>query len=315
MRTVELGRSGLRVSNVCLGTMAFGRSLGAAEAGTTLDAFADAGGTFLDTGAVFGGGASDEVLRSVLRGRRFVVSAKFGRALGDQRSGPTVDNLRHALDTTLRRLGIDVIDLMLVHGWPGSPALEEVAWALDEARRSGKVRAVGVADAPAWACARLHTLGERSGHFRVDASLVEYGLAARDAERELLPMAADLGASTLAWGTTSGDLLLGAAPSGYYGRIRAPAALRLRPLVERIARELGRSPVSVVLGWLTAAAPSVIPLLGATSAADLTARLDALGTSLPSETVAALSEASALPLGFPHDYLADADVRAEFGLP
>jgi aryl-alcohol dehydrogenase-like predicted oxidoreductase len=146
----------MRVSELCLGAMTFGAATPARQAGAVLDRFAQAGGTFVDTAVNYAGGASEEVLGELLAGRRdrFVVGTKYSAALVDgnpNSGGNHAKALRLSLDTSLRRLRTDYIDLYWVHAWDGATPLDAIVRRLDDAVRAGKVLHVGFSNAPAWA--------------------------------------------------------------------------------------------------------------------------------------------------------------------
>lgn len=318
MRHRRLGHTGLSVSELCLGTMGFGGATSEAEARAILDRFADAGGNFLDTAVNYAGGASEEVVGRLVAGERdrFVIATKYAAPLraGDPNSGGShAKSLRQALDTSLRRLRTDHVDLYWVHVWDQTTPLEEVVRVLDAAVRAGKVLAVGWSNTPAWAVARAATLGEARGQARPAAIQVEYSLVERTVERELVPMSRHLGLDVLAWGPLAGGLL-----SGKY--LGAPSETapprRLEPgdrrLTERnlsiaaraveVADELDATPAAVALAWLRAREAPPIPIVGPRTAAQLEDLL--VEVELPEQALRRLDEASAVPLGYPHDFLA-----------
>ena len=176
-----------------------------------------------------------------------------------------------------------------------------------------------MADAPAWAIARVYTLAEQHG-VRVDGVILEYGLAARDGERELLPMAAALGMTPLAWGTLSGDLILGDRESvrkrqessgDYYARLRGEAASQVGETLREVAAKRGASAAAVAIAWVRAVQPSIIPVLGPKTEMELRDRLAALDLRLDESELRALEECSRIDLGFPSEYLRDPGVRQE----
>lgn len=326
MQLRSFGKTGIEVSEVCLGTMAFGAGVAPGDARRICDAFFDRGGNFVDAANTFAAGESERILGDVLRDRRdrVVVSTKFGRTTdpGDPTAcGNDRHNLRRSLEASLTRLGTDHVDVLWAHAWDPSTPPEELAAGLDEALRSGKTRAIGIADAPAWGITRVHGLMEALGS-RIDGVLLEYGLAARDAERELLPMTDALDMTPLAWGTLSGDLLLGDPESvkqrressgDYYTRVRAEAAQRVHGILHTIttARGESASPAAVALAWIRATQPRVIPVLGPTTEAELHDRLRSVAITLGPAEVDALGACSAIDLGFPSEYLRDPGVLRE----
>lgn len=236
MRYRLLGRTGLRVSELFLGAMTFGEQGGVGapreECARILDAYAEAGGNVVDTAVNYRGGASEEIVGDLLKGRRdrFVLSTKYTvsrdgtdpNAAGNHRK-----NLALSLETSLRRLGTDYIDVYWVHIWDRNTPVEETMRALDDAVRSGKVLYVGISDAPAWVVSRANTLAEWRGWSPFAALQVPYSLLSRDAERELLPMAEEFGMSVAAWSPLQNGIL-----SGKYtrpGGVTPGTATRLSP--------------------------------------------------------------------------------------
>lgn len=314
--------------------MAFGAGIAPSEARRICDAFLDRGGNFLDAANTFAAGEGERIVGDVLRGRRdhVVIGTKFGRTT-DPRDpsacGNDRHNLRRSLEASLTRLRTDHVDVLWAHAWDPSTTPDELAAGLDEALGSGKARAVGIADAPAWGITRVHGLMEALGS-RIDGALLEYGLAARDAERELLPMTAALDMTPLAWGTLSGDLLIGDPESAkqrressgdYYARVRAEGAHRVHDTLHAITTARGESagegerdvagPAAVALAWIRATQPRVIPVLGPKTEAELLDRLRSLEITLEPAETDALSACSAIDLGFPSEYLRDPGVMRE----
>ncbi len=210
MKYTFLGNTGLRVSELALGTMRWG-----ADEGTNhriLDAYTEAGGNFLDTANAYG--ASEAMLGKVLKGRRdgYALATKYtlttdpndANAEGNGRK-----SLVRSLDASLKRLQTDYVDLYWVHVWDGFTPVEETLEALNDAVRQGKVLYVGLSDFPAWLVARADALAELRGLTRPAAIQIKYNLAARDAEREILPMAEALGLSILDWSPLGGGALTG----------------------------------------------------------------------------------------------------------
>ena len=316
MRALPLGRTGLRVSELCLGTMTFGDSTPRDEARNLLDRFADAGGNFLDTALNYAGGASEEMLGQLLAGRRdrFVVGSKYTAPLvsGDRNSGGNhAKSLRLALDTSLRRLGTDYIDLYWVHLWDGATPLDELVQRLDDAVRAGKVLHVGISNAPAWVVARAVTLADAHQLQRFDAIQVEYSLVERTVERELIPMSSELGLTVLAWGPLAGGLLTGKYLEGGEGGRLGRDDRRLSERNLEVARELtaaaaalDASPAAVALAWLLARRRAPIPVMGARTAAQLEQLLACVDLRLPAEVVERLDGVSAVTMGYPHELLA-----------
>lgn len=319
MRYLTFGRTGLRVSELVLGAMTFGdpESVGAApeECRRILDAYADAGGNVVDTAVNYRGGASEEILGELLRGRRdrFVLATKYTvtRDAGDPNGGGNHrKNLRLSLETSLRRLRTDHIDVYWVHIWDRHTPVEETMRALDDAVTAGKVLYVGISDSPAWVVSRANTLAEWRGWTPFAGLQVPYSLLNRDAERELLPMAEAYGLSVTAWSPLGGGVL-----SGKYGRPDAPERSRLTPgsiaerdlaiarEVEAVAQELGATSAQVALAWTRARSAAVLPMIGARTVEQLTENLGCLDVVLEPSLVDRLSAATGFEPGFPSAFI------------
>jgi aryl-alcohol dehydrogenase-like predicted oxidoreductase len=318
-----LGRSGLRVSQLFLGAMTFAdgfvHGAGRDEAARIVDAYADAGGNVIDTAINYRDGASEEIVGEVLGGRRdrFVLATKYGvsrdphdpNAAGSHRK-----NLRLSLETSLRRLRTDYIDLYYVHLWDHLTPIEETMAALDDAVRAGKILLLGISDTPAWVVARANTLAECRDRTPFVALQARYGLLSRDAERDLLPAAEALGMSVAAWSPLGGGVLSGGVtrPDGPTGETtRVPAGsigehdLAVARAVREVADGLGTSSSRVALAWTTARSRAVHPIVGARTAEQLTDNLGAADLTLPPEALARLDAATGFDVGFPHDFIRD----------
>jgi aryl-alcohol dehydrogenase-like predicted oxidoreductase len=325
MRYKLLGRSGLRVSELCLGTMTFGEEWGwGADRATSrqlFDAFSAAGGNFIDTANSYTGGTSERFVGEFVAGERdrFVVATKYTHAerFGDPNAaGNHRKSLRQAVEGSLRRLGTGYIDLLWVHAWDALTPVEEVLRALDDLVRAGTVLYLGLSDAPAWVASRADALAELRGWTRFVGVQAEYSLIERSAERDLLPMTRALGLSLVAWAPLGAGILtgkyLGADAGAEQGRIAASDMYRgllternaaIARAVAAAAREVGRSPAQVALAWLRSRGAGVIPVVGARSTEQLCDSLGALDLALAPEVRARLDDASAITLGFPHDFL------------
>jgi len=332
MRYKLLGRSGLRVSELALGTMTFGEDWGwgapADECRRMLEAYGAAGGNFVDTANHYTNGSSERIVGELVAGdrHRWVLATKYtlnGRPSDPNAGGNHRKSLVQALEGSLRRLRTDYVDLYWVHAWDFVTPVEEIMRALDDAVRAGKVLYVGVSDAPAWAVARANTLAELRGWSPFVGLQIQYGLAERTPERDLLPMAAELDIGVTAWGVLGGGALTGKyAP----GAPRPPGSrfeqgtwgdaflternLAIAAEVARVAAELGATPTQVAVAWVLRRRPGVVvPILGARRLPQLEEALRALEIALPPEAEARLDAASAVPLGFPHDFLRLPNVR------
>ncbi|KIG12759.1 putative oxidoreductase [Enhygromyxa salina] len=322
-----LGRSGLRVSEICLGTMSFGEQwgFGADEATShqVLDAYADAGGNFLDTANKYHGGETEQIVGSWLaqvpgRRERTVLATKYTLSMDGtdpNASGNHRKSLHSAVEESLRRLGTDYIDLMWVHAWDQYTPYEETMRALDDLVRAGKILYIGVSDTPAWVVSASNTLAELRGWTSFVGLQIEYSLLQRTPERDLLPMAEQFGLSILAWAPLGGGVLTGKytrdkgstdslRKQGNVSRGRtSERALEIARTVDAVADELGASSAQVAAAWVSAQGYRYIPIVGARKLSQIQDSLTAATIELSPEQLAKLAHVSKVRLGFPHDFL------------
>jgi aryl-alcohol dehydrogenase-like predicted oxidoreductase len=323
-----LGNTGLRVSELCLGTMSFGEQwgFGADEATShrVLDAFAEAGGNFVDTANKYHGGQTEQFVGSWLAGRRdrMVVATKYTLAMDHSdpnTAGNHRKNLVRSVEHSLRRLGTDYIDLLWVHAWDDYTPYEETMRALDDLVRAGKVLYVGVSDTPAWVVSAANVTAELRGWSSFVGLQIEYSLLERTPERDLLPMAKHFGLSVVAWAPLGAGVLTGKyTRGGERDSLRADAnaargrtgdrALAIARAVDRVADELGVSSAQVATAWVRAQGYGFIPIVGARKVEQIADTLGAVAVSLSAAQLAALDEVSRVSLGFPHDFLASSGV-------
>jgi len=317
-----LGNSGLRVSNACLGTMTFGESIDwGADRDTAYDIykqFRDAGGTFVDTADIYTGGESETLLGEFIDGHRseVVLATKYTDApLGQQAPDPNAagNHRKHmveAVHASLDRLGTDYLDLLYVHAWDFLTPIEEVMRALDDLVRQGKVLYVGISDTPAWVISRANAIAELKDWSAFVAMQVEYSLIERTPERELLPMSNALNVTPLAWSPLASGILTGKYSGEDVEAGRLDSApfhalsdrnLAIADAVMHVAEAAGHTPAQVALAWVRR--QGVIPLFGATKPRHLESNLKSLDISLEDDHFDALNNASAIDLGFPHDFL------------
>ena len=334
MRYTLLGNSGLRVSEVALGTMTFGTDWGwgasAGESARQFELFAEAGGTFIDTANKYTNGTAESILGELLAADRdhFVVGTKYSLNVRDgdlNAGGKHRKSLVRALEASLRRLRTDYLDILWLHAWDYLTPPEEVMRALDDQVRLGKVLYLGISDTPAWVVAQMQTLAADRGWSGFAGLQAEYSLVQRDAERELIPMARGLGLGLLAWGPLGAGVLSGkyASPGTPASQRRLadvdPGRLAIARTVADIAGELGLSSSVVALAWLRSQG-GVIPILGARTSQQLSDNLTCLDANLPPDVLARLDQASHITRGFPHDFLASSDfvfggMSAQLDLP
>lgn len=323
MRYKLLGNSGLRVSELALGTMTFGEDWGWGaskdESGKILDTYLEAGGNFIDTADFYTEGTSETFLGDFLKDNRehVVLATKYtdhAPTKDPNASGNHRKNLVQSLDASLERLDTDYIDLYWVHTPDFMTPIEEVMRALDDQVRQGKILYVGISDAPAWLVAQANTLASLRGWTPFVATQVEYNLAERTSEREIIPMSQAFDIGVLAWSPLASGLL-----TGKYTRERGGGEKRLdtaafkeqneRNLsiaraVDEIADELGATSAQIALAWVRQRGAS--PILGARKLSQLEDNLKVLDIELEEAHMQRLNDVSAIDLGFPHDFVAGA---------
>lgn len=331
MRYRLFGRTGLRVSELALGTMTFGEEWGWGapkdEARRIFDAYAEAGGNFIDTANRYTEGTSERWVGEFVAADRdrFVVATKytlFDRKGDPNSAGSHRKNLVRSLEASLARLGLPTVDVLWVHAWDELTPVEEVLRGLDDVVRAGKALYVGVSDTPAWVVSRAQAIAELRGWTAFAGLQVEYSLARRDIERELLPMARAHGMAVTVWGALAGGVLTGkyradrSAEDGaarYAGNAAAQRLggrfLALGEAVRAVAAESGLSPAQVALAWVRAQDPAVLPIVGARRVEQVRDALGVTGRALAPEHVARLSAAAPVEPGFPADFLAQPNIR------
>jgi len=325
MRYKLLGRSGLRVSELALGTMTFGEEWGwgasKQESRRMFDAYAEAGGNFLDTANRYTEGTSERYLGDFIAADRdhWVVATKY--TLWTRRDDPNFSgnhrkNMIQACEASLERLGTDYIDLYWVHAWDFTTPIEEVMRGLDDLVSAGKVLYVGISDTPAWIVSRANTIADFRGWSPFVGLQIRYSLIDRTAEADLLPMARALDLAVTPWSVLGAGVLTGKYSRGNQpeeGRALAGAATRERNLeiaesVVSIAEEIGCTPSQVAITWARQQDGVVIPLIGARNLPQLADNLVALEVRLSDDQLATLDEVSRVDLGFPHNFVTDPNI-------
>jgi aryl-alcohol dehydrogenase-like predicted oxidoreductase len=326
MEQVTLGRSGLAVSRLCLGTMTFGREADEAASRAMVDRFLEAGGTFVDTADVYQQGVSEEITGRALRGRRddVVLATKVRFAMGGRPNDVGLSR-RHIIagcEASLRRLGTDWIDLYQVHMWDDSTPIEETLDALSDLVAQGKVRYVGASNFAGWHLMRAELAAAAAGYVRFVSLQPQYSLIERRLEYEIGPAAEALNLGLIPWGPLAQGLL-----SGKYDRTTGPAAetrmadaepehveswqrrdeernWRIVDAVMDIARETGRTAPQVALNWLLSRPGVASPIVGARRIEQLEDNLGAVGWRLDDAQRDRLTEVSAPPPMHPYDFIA-----------
>lgn len=314
----RLGRSGLVVSRLALGTMTWGVDTDEDAARAQLAAFRDAGGTLVDTAGGYGGGRSEQILGRLLAGGGrddLVIATTAGPGgTGPLGRGASRRRLLDALDASLARLRTDRVDLWQAHAWDAGTPPEETLAALDTAVASGRAHYVGVSDYSGWQTAAAATWQQAvPGRAPLVSTQVEYSLLQRGVEREVVPAALDAGIGLLPWSPLGRGVLTGKyrggtpadsrAASPLFERFVAPyldeSAGHVVDAVLTAADGLGVSPIAVALAWVRDRPGVVAPVVGARTAAQLAGSLAAEEVELPAEILAALDDVSRPTLGYP----------------
>ncbi|MCB2108557.1 MAG: aldo/keto reductase [Rhodobacteraceae bacterium] len=332
-----LGASGLRVSPICLGTMLFGpRGTSEPEANRQLDAYAGKGGNFVDTAIMYGAGASEEIVGRALKGRRdkFVVSTKFSFMFreGDANSGGNARrNIVQSIETSLKRLQTDYIDLYYLHFWDGRTKIEETMRALDDAVRAGKILYLACSNIPAWKVAEANTFARANGLTPFSAYQGQYNLVERTCERDIIPMGMEHGVTLVPYSPLAQGLL-----SGKYSRADAgpPAdgpgdgtrksmlqrlghinerSLAIIDTVNAVAKENKCTPSQVALAWILTRPGRPLPVIGARTFEHYQDNIGCLDVDLNEDQLARLEKVSAFDLGYPHQLLSNARFTVNMG--
>lgn len=311
--------TGLRVSELVLGTGNFGTGWGygaePAEARSIFNAYADAGGNFIDTANSYQEGQSEEILGELLAGRRddFVLATKYTLSCGSKNGILVTGNSRKAMVTSveasLKRLKTDRIDLYWAHLSDSVTPMEEIVRGFDDLVRSGKILYAGLSDFPAWRVARAATIAELRGTAPIAGLQVEHSLVERSTEHELIPAGDALGLGVVAWSPLGGGMLTGKYREGEQGRregfggnvFQAENSAQRSAILDTViavAREAGVTPGEVAIAWV--AAKGSIPIIGPRTLAQLNSNLAATKVNLSPEQLARLDEVSAIPASFPN---------------
>ena len=324
MRYKLLGNSGLRVSELCLGTMTFGLEWGwgstKEQSQQVFDTYCEAGGNFLDTANRYTEGTSERWLGEMIASDRdhFVLATKF--ALKDRQGDPNFagnhrKNLMRSVKTSLERLNTEYIDLLWIHAWDFTTSPDELMRGLDDLIQRGLVHYIGVSDTPAWLVSRCNTIAELRGWNRFAALQVEYNLLQRSPEADLLPMAKALDLAVTPWAPLAGGALTGKYLGSETGRVKEQSdrrndrALGIAQAVVDVAKRLSVSPAQVALQWTRQRDQVVIPIVGARLPEQLKDSLGCVDLVIPEEEMNYLDSLSALTLGFPHEFLKSDGVK------
>jgi aryl-alcohol dehydrogenase-like predicted oxidoreductase len=316
-----LGRTGLRVSELCLGTMTFGGGTDESTAHRILDSFVEAGGTFVDTADTYSSGVSEEMIGSWLKSKdrdELVIATKvYGEAApGLPVRGAGRKHVMAAVDASLRRLGTDFIDLYQIHVWDDATPLEETLTTLDTLVSSGKVRFIGASNLAGWQLQKAIDLSRHRGLEPYVSLQPLYNLLDRDAEFELIPVAQNEGLGVIAWSPLAGGWLsgkytkeLGGPPAGSrsseadWESRSSDRTWRVIETLLAIAEETGRTAAQVALRWVMQRPGLTAPIIGVRTPEQLADNLGATGWALDDEQMRRLTEAGETPPPYPHNLL------------
>ncbi|MAZ45317.1 MAG: aldo/keto reductase [Gammaproteobacteria bacterium] len=325
MEIRRLGRTGLKVSKLCLGAMTFGNKDWGCDEKTShqiVKEFLDAGGNFIDTADGYAAGVSEEITgRAIAKQRQSVVLATKVFApmgAGPNDKGLSRKHILDAVDGSLRRLGTDYIDLYQVHGFDEQTPIDETLRALDDCVRSGRVRYIGCSNHFAWQLMKAIALSKELGVARYDCLQPQYSLVARAIEREIIPLCIDQGVGLIPYSPLAGGILTGkirrgeSPPKGTRADVNPfggnfyteERKLNIAEEVANIAQDVGATPSAVALSWCTNQPGITSPIFGARSIEQLKDNLASVQLTLDEETNQRLESASAIPVEYPSDILA-----------
>jgi aryl-alcohol dehydrogenase-like predicted oxidoreductase len=330
---VTLGRSGLRISPVCLGTMTFGNSDWGSDEKVSraiFDHYVDAGGNFLDTADLYADGKSEEILGRFIGERhlrdRVVIATKFtfNNDPGNPNAGGNGrKNIYRALENSLRRLKTDYVDLYYQHVWDTVTPVEEVVGTLTDLVREGKIRYYGFSDTPAWYVARAVTLAERYGKSPAIVLQLEYSLVERNIEHEHIPAAQELGLGICPWSPLALGFLTGkykreGSGQSIGGRLEKVQAIGgpvfekfternwgILGVLQSVAGQIGKTPAQVALNWVATQPGITSTIIGATKVSQYEDNVAGFEFTIPSELRKRLDEASALPEAHPYMFFGE----------
>jgi aryl-alcohol dehydrogenase-like predicted oxidoreductase len=320
---VTLGRSGLKVSPLCLGTMTFGEEWGWGSSEDTarqiFNAYVDKGGNFIDTADGYTNGSSELLVGKFISEKNLrdtiVLATKF--TFNAQPGNPNAGgngrkNIYRALEGSLKRLNTDYIDLYWLHTWDKVTPVEEVLLTLNDLVKEGKIRYFGLSDVPAWYLAKMQTIAETHSLHKLSALQLEYSLIERTIEREHIPAAQEFGLGITPWSPLASGLLSGKYKRGFNGESQGRLSVmkdsghpgftklfnernwKIVDAVNEAANETGKTAAQVALNWVATRAGITSTIIGATKLPQLSDNFAAIEFTLPEKTLAKLEEASAL---------------------
>lgn len=323
MKYRKLGRTGLKVSSLCLGTMTFGNKDWGSDEATAkqiLDTFVDAGGNFVDTADVYVDGVSEEITGRLIKDKRqqIILATKVAGPMGSSLNdlGLSRKHILDSVDASLTRLGTDYIDLYQVHAYDPSTPLDETLIALNDCVRAGKVRYIGCSNYSAWQLMKATALARELGTARYDCLQPQYSMVCRYIEREHVPLCQEEGIGIIPWSPLGGGMLTGkvrrgegapqgsraAQQTGQNERFTNEKNLDIAEAVIAVAENIGKSPSQVALSWCMNQPGVTSPIFGARTLAQLQDNIEAAEIELDEANLASLESASALETVYPYDF-------------
>jgi aryl-alcohol dehydrogenase-like predicted oxidoreductase len=316
----KLGRSGLKVSEICLGTMTFGTLINEAQSQEIVDLAFEGGINFFDTADGYGKGRAEEILGKALQGRRreAVVATKFFNAMGPgpNDSGMSRVHIMNAIEDSLRRLQMDHVDIYYIHHTDVQTPMEEMLRALDDLVHQGKVRYIACSNYAAWRLCEALGISEANGLARFECYQPQYSLVVRDIEQELVPLCEHKGLGIVAWGPLASGYLTGKYQPGqrkvpgtrsesgwaWHERFFAPNADQTLAALLDVAKDLNRTPAQVALRWVLEQPAVSATIVGVRTTEHLRDNVGATGWRLEGEALERLKEVSCLPDRYPESF-------------
>ncbi|REE57357.1 aryl-alcohol dehydrogenase-like predicted oxidoreductase [Paenibacillus taihuensis] len=317
-----LGRSGLAVSELCLGTMTFGNTTSETDSIEMMHRFFEQGGNFLDTANVYVGGRSEEIVGRAIKDRRSDVAlatkVRFATSTNPNGVGVSRKHIMDAVEASLKRLDTDYIDLYQVHVWDHATPIEETLRALDDLVTSGKVRYIGCSNFFAWQLMKSLAVSDWNRYVRFISIQPQYSLVSREMDREMISLCLEENVGIIPWAPLGGGFLTGrySTEEPTSGRLTAKAgesswAIRstlnnfaVLEAVKQAAQELEKTPAQVALAWLLRREGITSPIFGASTLAQYEENMGAIGWTMPESIWKQLDEVSALPSEYPNRFIA-----------
>lgn len=323
-----MGRTGLKVSELCLGAMTFGRETNEQDSYAMLDYFAAQGGNFIDTADVYSRGISEEIVGRWLKNQhrdKFILATKVRFSMGENPNdmGLSRHHILAGVEASLRRLQTDYIDLYQVHCWDRGTPLEETLSALNSLVESGKVRYIGASNFAGWQLQKAVDISQHKGWEAFSCLQPLYNLLDRTLEWELIPVCENEGIGIIPWSPLRGGWLSGkyrrgmqkplentrieqAEQEGWSESWSAYATERTWAILDTllaVAGEVGKSPAQVALNWLLQRPVVTAPIIGARKMEHLQDNMGAVGWKLNAEQMTRLNDVSQPESPYPYDFI------------